>query len=85
MIENLAPGRYRLRLYTTRGYVASATMGGIDLLHEPFVVAPGSTTPIEIKMRDDAAEMDGTVTGHDPRLGFHIVALRLHLLCSLAR
>jgi hypothetical protein len=63
VIENLAPGRYRLRLYTTRGYVASATMGGIDLLHEPFVVAPGSTTPIEIKMRDDTAEMDGTVTG----------------------
>jgi hypothetical protein len=63
VIENLAPGRYRLRLYTTRGYVASATMGGIDLLHEPLVVAPGSTTPIEIKMRDDTAEMDGTVTG----------------------
>jgi hypothetical protein len=38
-------------------------MGGIDLLHEPFVVAPGSARPIEIKMRDDTAEMDGTVTG----------------------
>ena len=45
VIENLAPGRYRLRLSTTRGYVASATMNGIDLLHEPLVVAPGSTNP----------------------------------------
>jgi hypothetical protein len=63
VIENLAPGRYRLRLNTTRGYVASATMGGVDLLHDPLVVAPGSTTQIEIKMRDDTAEMDGTVTG----------------------
>jgi hypothetical protein len=63
VIENLSPGRYRLRLDTSRGYVASATMGGVDLLHEPLVVGPGSTTPIEIKMRDDNAEMDGTVTG----------------------
>ena len=69
VIENLAPGRYRLRLYTTRGYVASATMNGIDLLHEPLVVVPGSTTPIEIKMRDDTAQMDGTVTGMTPDSG----------------
>jgi hypothetical protein len=69
VIENLAPGRYRLRLSTTRGYVASATMGGIDPLHEPFVVAPGSARPIEIKMRDDTAEMDGTVTGLTPDAG----------------
>jgi hypothetical protein len=63
VIENLASGRYWLRLSSSRGYVAAATMGGIDLLHEPLVVAPGSSTPIEITMRDDNAEIDGTVAG----------------------
>lgn len=66
VIENLAPGRYRLRLSSSRGYVASATMGGVDLLHEVLVVAPGSSSPIEIKMRDDTAAMEGTVTGITP-------------------
>ena len=63
VIENLASGRYWLRLSSSRGYVAAATMGGIDLLHEPLVVAAGSSTPIEITMRDDTAEIDGTVAG----------------------
>jgi hypothetical protein len=63
VIENLASGRYWLRLSSSRGHVAAATMGGVDLLHEPLVVAPGSSTPIEITMRDDNAEIDGTVAG----------------------
>jgi hypothetical protein len=62
VLENLAPGRYWLRLNSGRGYVASATMGAVDLLHEPLVVGQGTNTPIEIKMRDDTAEIDGTVT-----------------------
>jgi hypothetical protein len=63
VIENLASGRYWLRLSSSRGYVAAATTDGIDLLHEPLVVAAGSSTPIEITMRDDNAEIDGTVAG----------------------
>ena len=63
VIDNLVPGRYRLRFSSSRGYVAAATMGGVDLLHEALVVAPGSTAPIEVKMRDDTAEIDGTLTG----------------------
>jgi hypothetical protein len=38
-------------------------MGGVDLLHEPFTVSAGSSTPIEITMRDDTAEIDGTIAG----------------------
>jgi hypothetical protein len=38
-------------------------MGGVDLLHEPLVVGPGSSIPIEVTMRDDNAELDGTVAG----------------------
>ncbi len=63
VIENPPPGRYWLRLSSSRGYVAAATMGGVDLLHEPLVIAAGSNTPIEITMRDDNAEIDGTVAG----------------------
>jgi len=63
VIDNLSPGKYWLRATSNRGYVASASMGAIDLLHEPLVVAAGSTTPIDIKVRDDFAEIDGTVTG----------------------
>ncbi|MGA1986929.1 MAG: hypothetical protein ABSG72_11725 [Candidatus Sulfotelmatobacter sp.] len=63
VLENLVPGRYRMRFYSSRGYVAAATMGGVDLLHETLAVAPASTTPIEVIVRDDYAEIDGTVTG----------------------
>jgi len=62
VIENVLPGRYWLRLYPARGYVASAAMGGNDVLHEPVSVGSGSNTPIEVKLRDDFAEIDGTVT-----------------------
>ena len=62
VFENVQPGRYQLELSSSRGYVASATMGGLDLLHEPFVVGSGASIPIEIKLRDDCAEIDGTVT-----------------------
>jgi Carboxypeptidase regulatory-like domain len=62
ILEDLPPGRYWLRLHTSRGYVASATMGSIDLFHQPFVVGSGSAS-IEITMRDDGAEVEGTVAG----------------------
>jgi hypothetical protein len=63
VLENVAPGRYWLRLTSSRGYVASATMGTLDLLHEPLVVGPGSSGSIEITVRDDGAEIEGTVAG----------------------
>ena len=66
ILENLAPGRYWLRLTANRGYVASASMGGTDLLREPLGVVPGASTPIEITMRDDNAELDGTLLGVPP-------------------
>ncbi len=63
VIENVPPGRYWLRLSSGRGYVASATLGGVDLLREPLVVGAGSSMPIEIKVRDDDAELEGSVAG----------------------
>jgi hypothetical protein len=61
VIENLSPGHYWLRISSSRGYVASAVMGGIDVLRQPFVVASASSVPIEITMRDDNAQIEGTV------------------------
>lgn len=66
VLQNLMPGRYWLRVQSNRGYVAAANMGGVDLLHQPFTVSPGSSTPIEITVRDDSAELEGTIAGMDP-------------------
>lgn len=62
VLEPVPPGRYRLRVSTSRGYIASATMGEIDLLRQPFTIAPGSSAPIEITVRDDGAELEGTIS-----------------------
>jgi hypothetical protein len=44
------------------GYVAAVSSGGLDLLHNPLVVAPGGTSsPIEITLRDDGATVEGTI------------------------
>jgi hypothetical protein len=60
-LESLPPGRYWLRLSTAHGYVSSASMGSTDLLREPLVIGAGASTPIEVTLRDDGAEIDGTV------------------------
>lgn len=61
VIANLQPGRYWLRLSSTRGYVASATFGGVDVLHEPITVAPASTLSVDVTMRDDGGKIEGTL------------------------
>jgi hypothetical protein len=66
ILENVLPGRYWLRLNSGRGYVASARMGDVDLLRQLLVVTPGPLAPVEVELRDDAAEIDGTVTGAEP-------------------
>jgi hypothetical protein len=61
-LEGVPPGRYWLRVSTSRGYIASATMGSLDLLHQPFTVSSGSSAAIEITMRDDGGELEGTIS-----------------------
>jgi hypothetical protein len=65
-LDGLAPGRYWLVVSSSRGYVASATRSGVDLLHKPLDFVPGSSAPIEITMRDDGAEIEGTVSDAAP-------------------
>ncbi len=64
VLENVEPGRYWVRVNSSKGYAASVTSGGIDLQHHPLIVSPGaSVSTIEITMRDDKAFLDGTVRG----------------------
>jgi hypothetical protein len=64
VIDNVMPGRYWVRVSTSRGYAASIKSGTLDLQHRTLVVgAGGSAAPIEIVMRDDTAEIEGTVEG----------------------
>jgi len=63
-ILNVRPGRYHVVAQATNGYVASIRSGGVDLLNQPLVVGPGGgVPPIEITLRDDGAEVSGTVEG----------------------
>lgn len=61
-IDNAQPGRYWVHIGSGRGYVATAECGSADILHHPLVVPPGGeTSPIEITVRDDGADVDGAV------------------------
>jgi len=64
VIEGAPAGSYWVRVNSSRGYPASIRSGNVDLLHQPLVVAAGGTSsPIEITMRDDTAEISGTAEG----------------------
>jgi hypothetical protein len=62
VIEDLPQGRYALRLSSSRGYAASATADGVDLLQEPLLILAGSNPTIDITMRDDFATVEGTLS-----------------------
>jgi hypothetical protein len=61
-ITDVTAGEYRVQVETQTGYVASVRSGGTDLLKGNLVVAAGATVPpIEVELRDDGGEIDGTV------------------------
>jgi hypothetical protein len=62
VIENVLPGHYRVSINTGIGYVSAITSGSTDLLQKPLVVGASGTIPaMEITVRDDGAELEGTV------------------------
>jgi hypothetical protein len=62
VIQNVHPGRYRVNVQTGTGYAAEVVAGETDLLRQPLVVGlGGSNSPIEVTLRDDGAEVDGTL------------------------
>jgi hypothetical protein len=65
VLEGVAPGRYWVHIDSSHGYASSVASGGADLMTEPLVVANGSAAPIEITVRDDTAQVEGTIEGAD--------------------
>ncbi len=63
-IEGVQPGRYWVHTNSSRGFVASITSDTTDLRHQPLVVGVGgSSSPIEVTMRDAGGDVDGTIDG----------------------
>jgi hypothetical protein len=63
VIEGAEPGRYWVRVTTARGYVATLSSGGVDLLHEPMTISAGSHAQVDVTLRDDFAKLVGKVSG----------------------
>lgn len=62
VIPNIRPGRYRVAVSSAVGYAASVVSGSTDLLHQPLTIGLGGAgSPLEITLRDDGGEVDGTV------------------------
>jgi hypothetical protein len=64
VFTNVSPGSYWVRAagVTPWGYMAALSSDGNDLLRQPLLVGFGAaTSPIEITLRDDGAQIDGNV------------------------
>lgn len=70
ILEHVRPGRYWVRINSPRGFAASVTAGEVDLLRHPLTVHAGANLVIDVTMRDDGAEIAGSVEGlHRPAAG----------------
>ena len=63
VFDNVAPGRYWVRIDPTRGFAASIRSGEIDLLRQPLTVRLGSSRVVDVTVRDDGAEIVGAIEG----------------------
>jgi hypothetical protein len=63
VFDNVAPGRYWLRIDSSRGFAAAASAGKVDLLRQPLTVGLGSTLVVDVTVRDDGAEIAGDIEG----------------------
>jgi hypothetical protein len=67
VLDNVQQGTYHVVARAYRGYVASITSNGTDLIRQPLVVGSGGTSaPIEVTIRDDSATLTGSVSFPDP-------------------
>jgi hypothetical protein len=61
-LNNVAAGTYWMQISTNRCYAAAAAWGGGDVLHRPITIGTaGGSTPIEVTLRNDGANVLGTV------------------------
>jgi len=67
VITGVPAGEYRVTTQNPGGYVAAMRCGDKDLLESTLVVGGGaSVPPIEVTLRDDGAQIDGSVVGMTP-------------------
>jgi hypothetical protein len=67
-LENLAPGTFWVdaQLNFPQDYVAELRCGSLDLLRDELVIAPGaSVPPIEVTLRNDAAQLSVSLRQKD--------------------
>ena len=51
-----------VRVEVAKGYAATVSSGGLDLLRQPLVLSPGvATPPIDVTVRDDGANVQGEI------------------------
>ena len=63
VFEDVGPGRYWVRVDPRRGFAASVTSGEIDLLRHPLNIGHGERIGVDVTLRDDGAEVSGTIEG----------------------
>ena len=66
-IPDVRPGRYQVQVYSGSGYPFSVQSGGKDLTRQPLVVGfGGEVPPIEVVLRDNGAQLNGTLDEDAP-------------------
>ena len=73
-LEQVQPGRYIAEITPQDGwYVAAADYAGTNLLTDEMTVRSGSSTPMQVVVRDDGASLTGTVKMPDEAVGVMVV------------
>jgi hypothetical protein len=60
---HVPPGRYWVRVNASRGFAAAVTSSELNLLRRPLTVGPGSNLKVNVTLREDGAEVSGSVEG----------------------
>ena len=63
LFAGVPPGRYWVRVDSNRGLVGAVTTGELDLLRRPLTLVPGANVSVEVTIRNDGAEISGSVEG----------------------
>jgi hypothetical protein len=74
-LTNVLPDKYRLTVETNGGpgYVASATLGDVDVLHGEFPISGSAAGELHVTIRGDSASIQGQVTFQgNPALGAQV-------------
>jgi hypothetical protein len=66
-LGGMMPGSYWVRVEPQQGFVAAMNAGDTDLLRQPLRVGLGANLLVDVTLRDDGAELAGTVEDGEGR------------------